>query len=115
MAFWKRKTAAICAAACAALCFTAAVRPTVLSGPKRVMSSLPTASAPLPEKGRRNMSGAHSAGMPRKRRAGESSRASASGTPEARSIVTAVSSTTSGGRISITSRRPSFAPAHSAA
>ena len=78
------------------------------------MMSLAAASAPLPLIGRTSSSIAVSGGMPSRASMGAHSRVSASSAPDARSMLTAVSSATSAGKMRMTVFSPSRAPSVSA-
>ena len=89
---------------------TAAVRPTRESTPWAAIRSVPTARAALPLMGRISTSRAHAGGMPRKENTGSSTFPRYSAAPLARSICTAVKSSTRDGRMDTISFRPSPAP-----
>lgn len=89
---------------------TAATRPTKLSGPWVVMSSVATARAPLPETGRISISGVVSGGMPSCSRTGAQRLERSSIAPEARNMLTAVRSPTSAGITRSKTVSPSSAP-----
>ena len=89
---------------------TAAVLPMRESTPYSAIKSAPTARAALPLMGRTSTSIAVSGGIPKKRNTGANTALMISMAPEARSIVTAVSSRISAGRILTSSFSPSSAP-----
>ena len=90
------------------------MRPARLSGPDWAMTSLPTDSAPPPEKGRSSASGRHSGGTPSGATTGASELDMRSMAPDARTIAMTVSMMSTGGKISRTTKSPCLAPSISA-